>query len=179
MTREEAKELLYQHVQNENLRKHHLAAEAAMRAFAAKFGGDLEHWGLTGLLHDMDWEQTYLGRTEHPKSEAENVLLTNDGKISRIQKNISNSNGKIGEFIGIMKLSDKGSNIFVDKFENLQKSHKGPFHNANSLDQAYLTDMIQELLDSKIDVTPIFVSGKWCEIDTLQDLNQARNLFSD
>jgi len=132
-----------------------------------------------GIAVDMDWEQAYLGRTEHPKSEAENVLLTNDGRISRIQKNISNSNGKIGEFIGIMKLSDKGSNIFVDKFENLQKSHKGPFHNADSFDKAYLTDIIQELLDSKIDVTPIFVSGKWCEIDTLQDLNRARNLFSD
>lgn len=71
MTREEAKELLYQYVQSENLRKHHLAAEAAMRAFAAKFGGDPEHWGLAGLLHDMDWEQTKDNPDQHTKVAAQ------------------------------------------------------------------------------------------------------------
>ncbi|MCH7604454.1 HDIG domain-containing protein [Patescibacteria group bacterium] len=73
MNREEAKELLYQHVLNENLRKHHLAAEAAMRAFAVKFGGDLESWGLAGLLHDMDWEQTKDNPDQHTKV-AEQIL---------------------------------------------------------------------------------------------------------
>jgi len=71
MNREEAKELLYQYVQNENLRKHHLAAEAAMRAFAVKFEGDPEHWGLAGLLHDMDWEQTKDNPDQHTKVAAQ------------------------------------------------------------------------------------------------------------
>jgi NDP-sugar pyrophosphorylase family protein len=38
--------------------------------------------------------------------------------------------------------------------------------------------MIQELIDSEINVEPIYVSGKWCEIDTPQDLQIARKLFS-
>jgi len=46
-----------------------------------------------------------------------------------------------------------------------------------SLEKAYLTDMIQELIDSKIKVTPIVVSGKWCEIDTMQDMQRAAKLF--
>lgn len=67
MTREEAKGFLFQHVQQENLRKHHLAAEAAMRAFATRFGKDQEIWGLVGLLHDMDWEKTKDNPDQHTK----------------------------------------------------------------------------------------------------------------
>ena len=95
----------------------------------------------------------------------------------RIKKNILNQ-GKTGEFLGLMKLSAKGSDIFVKKFLDLEKSHVGPFHDAPSLQKAYLTDMIQELIDSKIDVKPIIVSGKWCEIDTRQDLERACKMFS-
>lgn len=73
MSREEAKELLYQNVQNENLRKHHLASEAAMRAFARKFNENEEAWGLAGLFHDMDWEQTKDNPDQHTKI-AEQIL---------------------------------------------------------------------------------------------------------
>lgn len=73
MTREEAKELLYQYIQNENLRRHHLAAEAVMRAFARKFKEDENAWGIAGLLHDMDWEQTKDNPDNHTKV-AEQIL---------------------------------------------------------------------------------------------------------
>ena len=126
---------------------------------------------------DLEWENAYLNRTEHPKSEAENVLFDANGKISKIQKNISNSDNKIGEFLGIIKLSTNGSKKFLSKINELQSLHKEKFHTATSLNKAYLTDLIQELIDSNIDVSPAFVSGKWCEIDTLQDLTRAKNLF--
>ena len=126
---------------------------------------------------DMNWEDKYNGRIEHPKSEAENVLLDQNGKIIQIKKNIQNSNNKIGEFLGIVKLSDLGSKIFVEQYEKLLKNHKGQFHSASSLVKAYLTDMIQDLIDSKISITPIFISGNWCEIDTHQDLEIAKKMF--
>ena len=43
--------------------------------------------------------------------------------------------------------------------------------------QAIIPDMIQELIDSKINVEPIFISGKWCEIDTPEDLEIAQKKF--
>lgn len=127
---------------------------------------------------DLNWEKSYVGRTEHPKSEAENVLLDKFNKITKIRKNIQDKDGQIGEFLGIMKLTTRGSAIFVKKFEELLNNHRGAFQQAPSIPKAYLTDMIQELIDSNIDVKPIFISGKWREIDTMQDLKNAEKLFS-
>lgn len=56
LTREEALALVREYVKNENLVRHMLCVEAAMRFYAEKFGEDVELWGLTGLLHDFDWE---------------------------------------------------------------------------------------------------------------------------
>jgi putative nucleotidyltransferase with HDIG domain len=58
MNREEALSLVKQHLKNKNLVKHSLAVEACMRAMAEKFGGDVDKWGLAGLLHDLDYEIT-------------------------------------------------------------------------------------------------------------------------
>ncbi|MHC4087079.1 MAG: HD domain-containing protein [Planctomycetota bacterium] len=53
----EAERLLEEWTKNKNLRKHAYAVEAAMRAYAAKFGEDPEKWGIVGLLHDFDYEK--------------------------------------------------------------------------------------------------------------------------
>jgi putative nucleotidyltransferase with HDIG domain len=63
--REAAWELLCEFTQTEPLRKHGLAVEAAMRAYARKYDGDEETWGIVGLLHDFDYER-WPNAQEHP-----------------------------------------------------------------------------------------------------------------
>ena len=70
--REDSVRLLEEWVQNVNLRKHMLAVEAAMRAYALKYGGNVDFWGQAGLLHDFDYER-YPDRIDHPFRGAEEL----------------------------------------------------------------------------------------------------------
>ena len=69
MTRDEALAIVCEYVKNENLIKHMLCVEAAMRYYAEKFGEDMETWGLLGLIHDFDWE-IHPTLDEHPTKGA-------------------------------------------------------------------------------------------------------------
>ncbi|HBX69727.1 MAG TPA: HAD family hydrolase [Chloroflexi bacterium] len=67
MNREEALAIVNEYIKNENLLRHMLAVEAAMRFYAQIFEEDEELWGLTGLLHDFDWE-IHPTLDEHPQA---------------------------------------------------------------------------------------------------------------
>jgi len=70
LSRPEALELMQEYTASDSLRKHMLAVEGAMRAYAARFGEDVEQWGLAGLLHDFDYErwpnEAHAPDQEHP-----------------------------------------------------------------------------------------------------------------
>jgi len=70
MNRDEAWDILCEHTKTEPLRKHALAVEAAMRAYARKYGGDEDRWAAVGLLHDFDFEM-HPNPDEHPVKGAE------------------------------------------------------------------------------------------------------------
>ena len=137
------------------------------------FNGDV------GIAVESDWKSRYVGRTLHPISEADNVLFDNSGKIIELRKNIQKPNSNVGEFLGVMRLSSKGSSLFLKRFSELKESHVGTFHDSPSLKQSILPDMIQELIDLGIGVEPVMISEKWCEIDTPQDLDFAKKKFKN
>jgi len=67
ISRQEAWDLLCEWTASDSLRRHMLAVEAAMRAYAPRFGGDEDLWGLTGLLHDLDYERYPNLEDGHPR----------------------------------------------------------------------------------------------------------------
>jgi putative nucleotidyltransferase with HDIG domain len=67
LSRDDAWTLLTEWTASESLRRHMLAVEAAMRAYAPRFDGDVELWGLTGLLHDLDYERYPNLEDGHPR----------------------------------------------------------------------------------------------------------------
>lgn len=69
INRSNALSLIHEFVKNENLVRHMLAVESAMRFYAEKLGEDVEKWGITGLLHDFDWE-IHPSMDAHPQKGA-------------------------------------------------------------------------------------------------------------
>ena len=126
-----------------------------------------------------DWEKSYEERPDNPKSEADKVLIKDDKVIQISAKNIgmNDNDNYIGELLGLMKLSPKGSKILIEQYEKLENSHIGKFHDAPSFKKAKFVDILQELISLGIIITPVSIKGKWCEIDTKHDLEIAKKMF--
>ena len=128
---------------------------------------------------DMNWKELYRNRKNNSFSDADKVIIEN-GEATRIFKKMkeNDKNFTIGEFIGLMKLSQNGAKQFKEEYEKLEFSHSGTFHDAETLQTAKLIDILQDLIEKQIKVNTISITGKWCEIDTTEDLSVAKRLFS-
>ncbi|MBV9266018.1 MAG: HAD family hydrolase [Acidobacteriaceae bacterium] len=98
MTREQAWDIVCEFVENEGLRRHMLAVEACMVAYAGKFDGNSTVWAITGLLHDFDWE-IHPALPDHPtKGEG---ILAERGVPEEIRRAILSH----ADFTGVPRLS--------------------------------------------------------------------------
>ena len=126
------------------------------------------------VVVDIDWRGYYVGRKDHPISEAENVIFNSNNEVEKIGK-INTGNDEVhGEFIGMIKLSNRGTEIFKEHFHRLKKIYwNKPFQRAKIFQKAYLSDFIQELVDIGIKVHCVIIESGWKEIDTVEDYKKA------
>lgn len=132
------------------------------------------------ILVDQAWRERYVGRTMHPLSEAEAAQFDGDGRLLRVGKNLltpQHDPEQWGEFIGMVKLTKSGNRQFWDLFDEIdtELNPEAPFQSAASWRMAYITDMLQELVDRGVAVHCSLIQGGWLEIDTLQDYETAQS----
>ncbi len=130
---------------------------------------------------DVDWRAQYEGRTEHPLSEAENVVMDPERRALRLGKNVDGEAGlEDAEFTGLLKLTPKGARGWLSHFRKLQASLQptDPFQNAKEFQKAYLCDFLQDLVDNGTEVTCSTFSGGWMEFDTVQDYEKLLATYS-
>ena len=126
------------------------------------------------VVVDIDWRGYYVGRKDHPISEAENVIFNSNNEVEKIGKINTGTEEVHGEFIGMIKLTDRGAQIFKEHFHRLKKIYwNKPFQRAKIFQKAYLTDFIQELVDIGIKVHCVIIESGWKEIDTVEDYKKA------
>ena len=105
-SRSTAWDLLIEFTQSESLRKHALAVEACMRAYARKFGADEGLWGVVGLIHDFDYEK-FPTAQEHPHKGTE--ILKERGYSDEIRRAIMSH----AEYTGVMRDTPMEKTLFA------------------------------------------------------------------
>ena len=116
---------------------------------------------------DLDWEAYWRARNEDPLSDAETLKLAADGKILELGRRPKSLEEIQGQYMGLMKFSEQG-------VENLKRI----FHQAcaegsiqgKPPEKAYMTDLLQTMIDAGVAVQSVPVHGGWVEIDTVRDL---------
>ena len=133
------------------------------------------------IVADVDWEKNYIGRRDHPIAEAESVILDGKGYVQKIGKTLGVDKDLIsGEFIGMLMLRGNGANTLKRFYhKSRKKCQGGPFQKAATFSKAYITDMIQELVDCSVKVNCVKIHNGWKEIDTMEDFKNAVALYKD
>ena len=131
------------------------------------------------VVVDIDWRGYYVDRKEHPIEEAENVIFNSNNEVIKIGKISTEKEEVHGEFIGMIKLTHRGTEICKKNFHRVKKLYWGkPFQRAKTFQNAYLTDMIQELVDIGIKVHCVIIERGWKEIDTVEDYQKSLKEFN-
>jgi L-glutamine-phosphate cytidylyltransferase len=129
---------------------------------------------------DCNWLEYYEDRADHPISEAELVFSETGKTVTLIRKDADFKNS-FGEFLGVAYFSRKGAKILKDVFHDLlqyySKNSCQPFHAAKTFKKAYLTDMLQELINRGFSIDIVKIKGNWTEIDIPRDLTVSEQFW--
>lgn len=138
-----------------------------------------------GLVIDRRWDETYVGRLNHPLPEAELAAVTGTppaAKVTQVGKGAVPAAEAAGEFIGLARFSSRGARALRDAWrEASEKGLEQPYGRALALRIAYLTDALNAMITGSlarppVTVEPLFIDGRWREIDTEEDLGRAHAL---
>jgi choline kinase len=128
------------------------------------------------LVIDRRWQEAYVGRQHHPVDEAE-VARVEDGRVVRLGKKTLPPEQASGEFIGLAAFSARAAARMCERFHARRRELSGkPYGRAPSFEVAYLTDLLNDLIDDGERMVPAFIDGGWREIDTVEDLERAKKV---
>ena len=132
------------------------------------------------IVVDIDWRGYYVDRKDHPIEEAEKVIFDANNRVIRIGKVLTNQDDVYGEFIGMMKLSPHGAEIIKLHFNRAKKIFwDQPFQRSKTFQKAYITDLIQDMVDLGVNIHCVIIEKGWKEIDTVEDYEKALIEFKD
>ena len=116
---------------------------------------------------DLDWESYWRARNENPLDDAETLKLAADGRILEIGQKPESLAEIEGQYIGLMKFSATGTQLLRKTFHDAKSA--GTLR-GKPLEKAYMTDLLQAMIDLDIRLDAVPVHGGWVEVDTVSDL---------
>jgi len=120
------------------------------------------------VVIDRGWQSYWQERFGNPLDDAETLKIDATGAIAEIGQVPAGLDDIQGQYIGLMKFSGKGLKALRKTFHEAKASG---FLRNKPIRKAYMTDMLQAIIDTGHPVRPVFINGGWVEIDTIDDLN--------
>ncbi len=125
------------------------------------------------LVVDTAWRARYAPRSQHPPTDGEKVIVA-DHVVQRIHRDIDPDRAH-GEFIGLAKFTTVGAALLRRAWaEHDAKTNGGPFREATSIGNAYLIQLLQQMIEDGVEIGHIDIHGGYHEIDTQEDFDLAR-----
>lgn len=116
---------------------------------------------------DIEWESYWRSRSANPIDDAETLKIDDDGYILEIGQKPNTLEEIEGQYMGLMKFSEYGIEILKNIYH--ESCEKGDIR-GKDIKQAYMTDLLQHLIDSGHKIKAVQVSDDWVEVDTVEDI---------
>ncbi len=119
------------------------------------------------VVVDKDWKSLWEKRMEDPLADAETLKINDKGFIKELGKKPKGYEDIEGQYIGLIKIRKQIIQEIRDFYYGLNRE---AIYDGKDFDNMFMTSFIQLIIDKGIPVKPVFISGGWIEIDTLEDL---------
>jgi len=130
------------------------------------------------LVCDTDWRRRYVGRTQHPESDAEKMRAEGE-RVVELSRRIP-SEAASGEFIGVTKVTAEGAREVVAAFDEARDAWQGKtWREGRTFERAYLIDLFQDMIEHGSAFHRVDTNGGYMEIDTQQDLASAERWWRE
>lgn len=130
----------------------------------------LESTASVSVVIDRDWMEYYRFRSPAVHTIAESLELDGDRIIKIGEPLASTSRMPDGQYIGLVRFRDEGVRALTATYHEFRRTRSGrPWRHASQFEHAFMTDMLQELIDQGIDVRAVAIDRGWLEFDTRED----------
>lgn len=130
------------------------------------------------VIVDKAWRAYWEFRFDDPLSDAESLVIGDNGLISDIGNMVKHIDEIEAQYIGLMRFSGAGVQALRDARQSMRDAERA-WKQKRPFEKAYMTDLLMEMILTGVSVTSVPVSSGWLEIDTVDDFESSAAAFTD
>jgi len=130
------------------------------------------------VIVDKAWRAYWEYRFDDPRSDAESLVIDDNGLISDIGNKVEDIDKIEAQYIGLMRFRGTGIQALRNARQSMYDAERA-WKQKRPYKKAYMTDLLMEMILTGVSVTPVSVAAGWLEIDTVDDYKKTARMFND
>jgi len=134
------------------------------------------------IIIDKNWKEYWSIRSKNPLVDLESLKLDSEENITSIGQKVNKLEEIQGQYIGLMKFSEKGVNILKDFYHECKKTSEkkpNPLNPNLPFEKSFMTDLLQGLINSNYQLHSVPINSGWLELDTIEDFETYQRMFKN